>query len=70
MRTSLFALFAAASILVGCGHDKPIVPTDRPCADLEKGPALFASWVEDPTSVPVSFTYAGVPHKGFKGFDI
>ena len=70
MRTSLFALFAAASILVGCGHDKPIVPTDRPCADLEKGPALFASWVEDPTSVPVSFTYAGVQHKGFKGFDI
>ena len=70
MRTSLFALFVAASILVGCGHDKPIVPTDRPCADLEKGPALFASWVEDPTSVPVSFTYAGVPHKGFKGFDI
>ncbi len=70
MRTSLFALFVAASILVGCGHDKSIVPTDRPCADLEKGPALFASWVEDPSAIPVSFTYAGVPHEGLKGFDI
>ena len=70
MRTSLFALFAAASILVGCGRDQSIVPTDRPCADLEKGPALFASWVEDPSAIPVSFTYAGVPHEGLKGFDI
>ena len=70
MRTSLFTMFLATAILMGCGHDKPIVPTDRPCADLEKGPALFASWVEDPTSMPVSFTYAGISHKGFKGFDI
>lgn len=70
MRTSLFALFVAASILVGCGRDQSIVPTDRPCADLEKGPALFASWVEDPSAIPVSFTYAGVPHEGLKGFAI
>ncbi len=70
MRTSIFTLFIAAAILMGCGHDKPIVPTDRPCADLEKGPALFASWVENPSTIPVSFAYAGVPHEGFKGFDI
>ena len=70
MQTSLFTLFIAAAILMGCGHGKPIVPTDRPCADLEKGPALFASWVDDPSAIPVSFTYAGVPHEGLKGFDI
>ena len=70
MKRLICFLMCLAALLVGCGKGNVVVPTDRPCADLETGAGLFGHWVEDPASVPVSFVYDGVAHNGLDGFDL
>ena len=76
MRKPLFTLIILLMAFAGCGEGGPgsakgvVTPTDRPCADLQTGPAMFDSWLQDPSSIPVAFTYNGVAHKSLKGIDI
>lgn len=70
MRRFVFLLFFVSFLLSGCGDGDMVNPTDRPCADLKTGADMFMSWVEDPSTVPVSFVYGGTPVKGLQGFEL
>ena len=77
MRRFIFLLFFASIFLAGCGNGGvvnsskgKVAPTDRACADLQTGAEMFGIWAEDPSAVPVSFVYDGVPVKGLKGFEL
>ena len=70
MRRFVFLLFFVSFLLPGCGDGDMVKPTDRPCADLKTGADMFMSWVEDPSTVPVSFVYGGTPVKGLQGFEL
>ena len=62
---------AFAILLAACSRTSiEVSPTDRPCADIPRGAALFGSWVEDPSSIPVSFVYGDERHDGLGGLDL
>ena len=64
-----FLLSCTLIILAGCGSSPEVIPTDRPCADIPSGQAMFSGWVENPATIPVSFVYDGVLHEGFQGLE-
>ena len=62
---------AFAILLAACSRTSiEVSPTDRPCADIPRGAALFGSWVEDPSSIPVSFVYGDERHDGLGGLEL
>ena len=70
MRRTLIVLAVSALAFAGCGSNSEIIPTDRPCADIESSYNLFRGWAGDPATIPVSFVYDGIAHEGLRGLEL
>lgn len=57
-------------LLAACSKNPEIVPTDRPCADLESAEGMFGTWTANPATIPVSFVYDGTVHNGLEGLEM
>ena len=69
MKYLIFPLSLALALLAACSRTVDVVPTDRPCADMEYGTKLFEGWVDDPGTIPVYFDYDGTVHQGLSGLE-
>ena len=69
MKYLIFPLSLALALLAACSRTVDVVPTDRPCADIESGTKLFEGWVDDPGTIPVYFDYGGTVHQGLSGLE-
>ncbi len=68
-KTPLF-IFLCMILMASCSETPVIVPTDRPCADLESAERMFGTWTDNPASIPVSFVYGEEVHNGLEGLEL
>ena len=59
----------AVVLLAACAKPQNVAPTDRPCADVQTGVQQFETWAADPSTLPFTFVYDGVPHQGLQGLE-
>ena len=70
MKKAPLFIFLCMFFLASCSETPEIVPTDRPCADLESAERLFGTWTDNPASIPVSFVYGEEVHNGLEGLEL
>ena len=70
MKRGYLLLILCVVLLAACSKTPEIVPTDRPCADLESAAAMFGTWTANPAAIPVSFVYDGTVHNGLDGLEV